>query len=51
MSVVFDGGMTTVDGVKEEDRPPLVPEEEEDELEDMVLSWFSGVDAGEDEDT
>ena len=42
--------MTTVDGVKEEDRPPLV-EEDEDELEDMVLSWFSGVDAGEDEDT
>ena len=39
------------DGVKEEDRPPLVVEDEE-ELEDIVLSsWLSGVEAGEDDDT
>ena len=49
--VVLDGGTTTVDGVKEEDRPPLVVEDEE-ELEDIVLSsWLSGVEAGDDDDT
>ena len=47
---MFKDGTTTVDGVNEEDKPPLVAEDEE-ELEDMVLSWLPGVEAGEDEDT
>jgi hypothetical protein len=47
--VVFEGGLTTVDGVKEEDRASGL--EDEEELEDMVLSWLSGVEAGEEEDT